>query len=125
MGAPPSAARLVYAADYVRSNAEAQERPPARMDGCESRLTNKFEIPEDIRQFVKKLDKDKKALDKLSRGIMTRSQVLRLSLTWTYLNSKGAKAPLRVFLYRMFPRTYFWLLGRGWVSELWATRPYG
>jgi hypothetical protein len=61
----------------------------------------------------------------LSREVMTRSQVLRVSLRWTHLNSKGAKAPVKVFLYRMFPRTYFWLLGKGWVSELWVTSPTG
>ena len=52
---------------------------------------------------------------------MTRSQILRISLRWTYLNSKGARAPVRVSLFRMFPRTYFWLLRKGWVSELWKT----
>lgn len=88
-------------------------------------MTKKFEIPKDLQQFIKKFDKDEKAIDKLSRGTMTRSQVLRLSLRWTYLNSKGTKAPVRVFLYRMFPRTYFWLLEKGWVSELWMTSPTG
>lgn len=88
-------------------------------------MNNKFETPDDIRKFGKTLDGFKQALDKLGQGTMSRSQVLRLSLMWTYLNSKGAKAPARVFLYRMFPRTYFWLLGKGWVSELWVTSPTG
>jgi len=56
--------------------------------------------------------------------MMSRSQIMRISLKWTFLNSKGKNAPVRVFLYRAFPRTYFWLLERGWVSELWNTRPY-
>lgn len=56
--------------------------------------------------------------------MMSRSQLLRVSLKWTFLNSKGEEAPVRVFLYRMFPRTYFWLRRKGWVSELWNTRPY-
>jgi hypothetical protein len=38
-----------------------------------------------------------------------------------YLTPKGKKALLRVVLFRAFPLTYFWLLRRGWVSELWAT----
>lgn len=56
--------------------------------------------------------------------MMSRSQILRTSLRWTYLNSQGKKASVRVFLYRMFPRTYLWFRRKGWVSELWDTRPY-
>jgi hypothetical protein len=52
---------------------------------------------------------------------MTRSQILRRSLRWIYLNSKGEKAPLKVFFFRVFPQTYFFLLRKGWISELWQT----
>jgi hypothetical protein len=55
--------------------------------------------------------------------VPTRSQILRVSLRWTYLNSEGKRSPVRVFLYRLFPRTYFWLRRKDWVSELWITEP--
>jgi hypothetical protein len=57
--------------------------------------------------------------------ILTRSQILRISLKTTYLNSEGKRAPVKVFLYGLFPRTYFWLRNRDWVSELWITSPTG
>jgi hypothetical protein len=37
-----------------------------------------------------------------------------------YLTPRGKKAVLRVFLFRAFPLTYFWLRQRGWASELWV-----
>jgi hypothetical protein len=55
--------------------------------------------------------------------MLTRSQILRVSLRWTYLNSADKRDPVRVFLYRLFPLTYLWLRRKDWVSELWITEP--